>query len=114
MPALEDHTGLLRMTIPFYNRRSFINVSNTKTHYTALPALQRNAKASIDNKWRKFKFGLPTEVSSDGGTTFKYNLQVTSNNRWTPVSADDPVAIQKKDFQVQVEYPWRLVRVMDF
>ena len=80
MPALESHTGLLKQTIPYYNRRNFVDVSNTLRHYTAFPALQRNMKRAIDSKLTKFNFGLPNEVHSGGGTEFKWNVQVTSNN----------------------------------
>ena len=59
MPALESHTGLLKQTIPFYNRRNFVNISNTKEWYTAFPAIQRNAKRAIRNKWTDFQFGPP-------------------------------------------------------
>ena len=112
MPALENHTGLLKQTIPFFNRRNFIDVSNTQRHYTAFPALQRNMKRSIESKWTKFNFGLPKEVFSGGGTEFKWNVQVTSNNTGEWVSEDDPVNIDKRDFQVQAALPWRLARVL--
>ena len=112
MPALENHTGLLKQTIPFYNRRNFVDVSNTQRHYTAFPALQRNMKKAINSKWTKFQFGLPKEVFSGGGTEFKWNVQVTSNNTGEWVSEDDPVNIDKRDFQVQAALPWRLARVL--
>jgi hypothetical protein len=114
MPALENHSGLNAQTIPFFNKRNFVNISNTNPFYSIFPALQRNAKKAIDSQWTKFQFGLPTETFSGGGNKFKFNLQVTSDNRWTPVSEDDPVSITKKDFQVQAEYPWRLVRTGDW
>ena len=114
MPALEDHTGLLRTTIPFYNRRNFVNVSNKYQHYTAFPALQRNMRKAIDSKWTKFQFGLPVEVKDMGGTEFKYNLQVTSRNNGQWVSEDDPLNIDKRDFQVQATYPWRLSKLLDY
>ena len=114
MPALESHTGLLRQTIPFYNRRNFIDVSNTQLHYTAFPALQRNMKKAINSNWTKFQFGLPTEVFDSGGTDFRFNIQVTSNNAGAWVSEDDPGSIDKRDFQVQGTLNWRLARVMQW
>ena len=116
MPALESHTGLLRQTIPHYNRRSFIDVSGTNQYYTAFPALKRNMKKAMASQKTglPFQFGLPTEVKSEGGTEFKFNVQVTSNNTLAWVSEDDPVSITKKDFQVQGTLPWRLARVADW
>jgi hypothetical protein len=111
MPALESHTGLLKQTIPYYNRRNFVNISNTKTHYTAFPAIQRNAKRAINSQWTKFQFGLPVETFGGGGYQFEHNVQVTSNNTGEWVSEDDPVSIDKRDFQVRANYPWRLARV---
>ena len=110
MPALESHTGLLIQTIPYYNRRSFVNISNKLAYYTAFPAIQRNAKKAINNRWTKFQFGLPVEAIDAGGTSFKFNVQVTSDNTGEWVSEDDPINIVKKDFQVQATAPWRLSR----
>lgn len=112
MPALESHTGLLRQTIPFYNRRNFIDVSATQRYYTAGAALRRNMKRAIDSKWTKFQFGLPIETKDSGGTEFKFNIQATSNNTMEWVDEDDPVNIEKRDFQVQGTLPWRLARLM--
>ena len=114
MPALEDHTGLLAQTIPYYNRRSFVNISNKKTHYTAFPAIVRNARKAINSKWTKFQFGLPVEAKDYGGTEFKWNMQVTSNNNGEWVSEDDPINITKRDHQIQAALPWRLARVQDW
>lgn len=111
MPALESHTGLLRQTIPFYNRRNFVNVSNQQLHYTIMPAIQKSMKRSIKNKWTDFQFGLPSETKDMGGTDFRFNIQVSSNNTLEWVSEDDPVNIDKRDFQVQGTLPWRLCRV---
>jgi len=112
MPALESHTGLLRQTIPFYNRRNFVDVSATNRYYTAGAALRRNMKKAIASKWTKFQFGLPIETTAVGGTDFRFNLQVSSNNTMEWVDEDDPVNIDKRDFQVQGTLPWRLARLM--
>lgn len=114
MPALESHTGLLRTTIPFFNRRNFVNISYVNRHYSVYPALRRNAMKAIKSGWTRFQFGLPTETFSGGGTSFKFNVQVTTRNNGAWVSEDDPVTIDKRDFQVQGELPWRLARVQDF
>lgn len=110
MPALEDHTGLERQTIDAYQRRSFINVSNTKQQYTAFPAIQRNMKIAKKKGYDELNFGLPVEVKSEGGQEFKWNAQVTKNNNVSPVSADDPINISKKDHQIQLAVPKRLIR----
>ena len=114
MPALENHTGLLAQTIPFFNRRNIVNVSNQKAYYCFWPAMQRNMKRAIDSKWTKFQFGLSKEVFEGGGTSFKFNVQVTSRNNFAWVTEDDPVNIDKRDFQVQGTLPWRLARVQDW
>lgn len=114
MPALENHSGLLAMTIPFFNRRKFVDLGSSLQHYCALPAIQRNMKRAIKSKWTDFQFGLPTEVFEGGGTSFKFNVQVTNRNNFAWVSEDDPVNIDKRDFQKQVTYPWRLARLQDW
>ena len=114
MPALESHTGLLRTTIPFYNRRNFVDLGARYNWYTIFPALKGMMNRAIESKWNIRSFGLPTEVTNVGGTSFKFNVQVASNNGAAWVSADDPVPIQKKDFQVQGDLPWRLARIMDY
>src|SRR3989304_2644049 len=101
MPALESHTGLLRKTIPDYNRRSFVNISNTKQFYTAFPAIQRNAKKAIENKWDRFNFGLPIEVRGGGGTDYRFNIQVDASDSFAWVDMHDPVNIDERDYEVQ-------------
>lgn len=110
MPAIESHSGLLRQTIPHYNKRNFVNVSNTKQFYTAFPAIQRNAKKAISNKWEKFQFGLPVKTDGSGGTSFKFNAQVASGNTFAWVDMHDPVNIDERDFQVQLDVPKRMCR----
>lgn len=111
MPALESHTGLLKQTIPFYNKRKFVDLSNKLPYYSAAAALMRNAKKSITTKHNVFNFGLPTEVRSEGGYQFEWNVQVSSHNTLEWVSDDDPVNIDRRDFQVRANLPWRLCRV---
>jgi len=102
------------MTIPFYNRRKFVDLSASKQWYTWFPALQGMMNRSINSKWNKSNFGLPTEVTAVGGTSFVFNVQVASNNGFRWVSDSTPVGINRKDFQVQATLPWRLAMVMDY
>lgn len=110
MPALENHTGLLKQTIAHYNRRSFVNISNAKQYYTAFPAIQRNAKRAIQNRWVQMNFGLPVEVYGGGGTTYKFNVQVEKGDTFAWVDMHDPVNIDERDFQVQASVPLRMCR----
>ena len=110
MPALETHTGLLKHTIPHYNRRSFVNISNSKQYYTAFPAIQRNAKRAIDMKWQKMNFGLPVQVYGGGGTEFKFNVQVEKGNTFAWVDMHDPLNIDERDYIAQATVPKRMCR----
>lgn len=110
MPAIEDHTGLTNQTIAKYARRNFVNISNRKTEYTFFPAIQRNAKKAIANKWAQLNFGLPFETNTDGGTTFKWNVQVTKSDSAQWVSQAAPINVDAVDHQVQATVPWRLAR----
>jgi len=101
MPALESHTGLLRQTIPYYNRRSFVNISNRNQYYAAFPAIQRNAKRMIAEGAHRFNFGLPVEVTMHGGTDFRFNIQVDSGDTFAWVDMNDPINISQQDFEVQ-------------
>lgn len=101
MPALENHTGLLRKTISEYKRKSFVNISNEKQWYSAFPAIQRNAKKAVNNKWDRFNFGLPVNVSAAGGTDMKFNVQVTKGDTFSWVDMHDPVNIDERDYEVQ-------------
>ncbi len=110
MPAIESHTGLLNQTIKQFQRRSFVNISNTKQYYTAFPAVQRNAKRAVENKWIKFNFGLPVQVSDHGGTQFTFNVQVDKGSTFAWVDMHDPVNIDERDFQIQATLPKRMCR----
>lgn len=110
MPAVESHTGLLKQTIPHYNKRNFVNISNTKTEYTAFPAIQRNAKKAEKEGWAKLNFGLPVNVHTYGGTGLEWNVQVTKGNTFEWVSMDDPVNVDRRDHQIRATVPWRMCR----
>lgn len=110
MPAVESHTGLLKQTIPHYNKRNFVNISNTKQQYTAFPAIQRNAKRAMKEGWAKLNFGLPTNVHTYGGTGLEWNIQVTKGDTFEWVTMDDPVGIDRRDHQIRASVPWRMCR----
>lgn len=115
MPAVESHTGLLKQTIPHYNKRNFVNISNTKPQYTAFPAIQRNAKKAMKRLTRTgaetlVNFGLPVHVHAFGGYQLEWNVQVTKMNTFEWVGMDDPVSIDRRDHQVRANVPWRMCR----
>lgn len=110
MPAVEAHTGLLKQTIPHYNKRNFVNISNAKTEYTAFPAIQRNARRAAKEGWSKLNFGLPYNVHTYGGTGLEWNVQVTKGNTFEWVDMDDPVSIDRRDYQIRASVPWRMCR----
>ena len=110
MPAVEAHTGLLKQTIPHYNKRNFVNISNTKTEYTAFPAIQRNARRAMKDGSSRVNFGLPVQVHTYGGTGLEWNVQVTKGDTAEWVDMDDPVSIDRRDHQVRASVPWRMCR----
>jgi hypothetical protein len=107
MAAWETHEGLLAQTIANYNRRNFVNISNTKQMYTFFPAMQGRAKYAVDNK---LTFGLPDVADASGGLTFVFNVQVAKGSTFAWVTETTPINIVRKDFQRQVTLPWRMVR----
>jgi len=110
MAAVESHSGLLQQTIPHYNKRNFVNISNTKTEYTAFPAIQRNARRAMKDGTAKINFGLPVQVHTYGGTGLEWNVQVTKGDTFEWVDMDDPVSIDRRDYQIRASVPWRMCR----
>lgn len=110
MPAVESHTGLLKQTIPHYNRRNFVNISNTKTQYTAFPAIQRNAMKAMKDGTSRINFGLPVNVHTYGGTALEWNVQVTKSDSAAWVDMNDPVSVDRRDHQIRASVPWRMCR----
>lgn len=105
--AWEDHEGLAQQTIPFYQRKRFVNISNQKQYYTAFPALMGRAQQADLNK---LVFGLPEMTSGAGGTQFVFNVQVSKGTTFAAVDETTPVNVQRKDHQRQVTLPWRMFR----
>lgn len=107
MATWETHEGLLQQTIPNYNRKTFVNISNTKTQYTAFPALRARAEYAEKNK---LKYGMPNYTSDSGGTEFVFNVQVSRGNTFQWVRETTPINIVRQDYQKQVRLPRRMCR----
>lgn len=107
MAAWETHEGLLAQAIPFYGRKRFVNIANTKQMYTFFPAIMGRAKYAEDNK---LVWGLPNVVDAHGGTTFTFNVQVTAGSTFDWVDETTPINVARKDHQKQVTLPWRMFR----
>ncbi len=107
MPAWETHEGLLEQAIPFYGRKRFVNISNTKTMYTFFPAMMARATYAQDNK---LKWGLPNVVDGHGGTEFTFNVQVGKGSTFDWVDETTPINVARKDHQKRVSLPWRMCR----
>jgi hypothetical protein len=107
MPAWETHEGLLEQAIPYYGRKRFVNISNTKTMYTFFPAMMSRATYAQDNK---LKWGLPNVVDGHGGTEFTFNVQVGKGSTFDWVDETTPINVARKDHQKRVTLPWRMCR----
>ena len=108
MPAIESHSGLSVQSLPKYQKRTFVDISTSRTHFTALPMLARNS-AKLSKVFPNFKMGAP--VTMEGGTQFKFNVQVGASSTYTAVDMNDPVAPSISDYQVQAAVPIRIARV---
>lgn len=107
MATWEQHAGLLEQAIPFYGRKNFVNISNTKQMYTFYPAMRGRANYAERNKLR---FGLPNMVEGAGGTEFTFNVQVTRGNTFAWVRETTPINVVRADHQKRVTLPWRMCR----
>src|SRR3990170_8433818 len=107
MAAWEAHAGLLKLAIPEYGRKTFVNISNSKQMYTLFPGFMGRAKYAEDNRLR---WGLPNVVNAAGGTTFTFNVQVSAGSTWGWVDETTPINVSRQDFQQQASLPWRRSR----
>jgi len=107
MATWESHEGLLQQAIPNYNRKTFVNISNTKTQYTFFPSMRGRAQYAEKNK---LKFGMPNHVSDTGGTEYVFNVQVAKGSTFSWVRETTPINIVRQDYQKQVRLPRRMCR----
>lgn len=107
MAAVESHVGLLQQSLERFERYKFINISNTKQHYSIMPMLTKQYKSMYD---QGFKFGADVQYESTG-RQFVQNVQVNANSSFQTMDMSDPLNVNPEDHQLQSKFPVRIFSV---